>query len=106
MKPLFIAIEGLDGSGGTTQSRLLKEWLELNGHSVHLTREPSSGPVGKFIKSSLLANSNERSLGENIFPYLFAADRQDHLDTEIYRTSKRCFRLCILHLKVEEARRC
>ena len=70
MKPLFIAIEGLDGSGGTTQSRLLKEWLEQNGQNVHLTREPSEGPVGKFIKSALLSNAQERVLGENIFPYL------------------------------------
>lgn len=89
MKPLFIAIEGLDGSGGTTQSRLLKEWLEQNGHNVHLTREPSEGPVGKFIKSSLLSNVQERPLGENIFPYLFAADRQDHLDNEIFPALKK-----------------
>jgi dTMP kinase len=88
MKPLFIAIEGLDGSGGTTQSRLLKEWLEQNGHNVHLTREPSEGPVGKFIKSALLNNTQERVLGENIFPYLFAADRQDHLDNEIFPALK------------------
>ena len=88
MKPLFIAIEGLDGSGGTTQSRLLKEWLEQNDHNVHLTREPSEGPVGKFIKSALLSNLQERTLGENIFPYLFAADRQDHLDNEIFPALK------------------
>ena len=88
MKPLFIAIEGLDGSGGTTQSRLLKEWLEQNGHNVHLTREPSEGPVGKFIKSSLLSSGQDRPLGENIFPYLFAADRQDHLDNEIFPALK------------------
>ncbi len=88
MKPLFIAIEGLDGSGGTTQSHLLKEWLEQNGQNVHLTREPSEGPVGKFIKSALLSNAQERVLGENIFPYLFAADRQDHLDHEIFPALK------------------
>ena len=89
MKPLFIAIEGLDGSGGTTQSRLLKEWLEVNGHNVLLTREPSTGPVGKFIKEALLSNLHERTLSENIFPYLFAADRQDHLDTEIFPALKK-----------------
>ena len=84
MKSLFIAIEGLDGSGGTTQSRLLKEWFEQQGHSVLLTREPSQGPVGRFIKENLLTNTENRRLGENIFPYLFAADRQDHLDHEIF----------------------
>ena len=88
MKSFFIAIEGLDGSGGTTQSRLLKEWLEQRGHSVHLTREPSQGPVGQFIKEHLLTNSGEHQLGENIFPYLFAADRQDHLDHEIFPSLK------------------
>ena len=81
MKPLFIAIEGLDGSGGTTQSRLLASWLEARGESVFLTQEPSNRPIGRLIQESLLPSNN--MLGDRVFPYLFAADRQDHLDEEI-----------------------
>ena len=83
MKPLFIVIEGLDGSGGTTQCRLLQEWLSAQGHANHLTQEPSAGPVGKFIRKALLKSEMEESLEDNVFPYLFAADRRDHLDREI-----------------------
>ena len=82
MKPLFIVIEGLDGSGGTTQSRLLTEWLGSNGHTPHLTQEPTTGPIGKFIRE-LLMNSSTAKVQDNVLPYLFAADRRDHLDREI-----------------------
>ncbi len=71
---LFIAIEGLDGSGSTTQVRLLAEALE-----AHATREPSDLPVGRFIRE-MLATSE---VGDGILPYLFAADRKDHLEREI-----------------------
>lgn len=81
MRPLFIAIEGLDGSGGTTQLKLLAAWLSQQGRSVHQTAEPSHGPVGRFIRRAL-ADPDER-LGDAVLPYLFAADRRDHLDREI-----------------------
>ena len=83
MRPLFIAIEGLDGSGGTTQTRLLQTWLLQNGQQVHLTMEPSNGSVGRFIRQALSNNAPESTLGDNVLPYLFAADRRDHLDREI-----------------------
>ncbi len=83
MGSLFIVIEGLDGSGGTTQSRLLKDWLSSKGYSVHLTCEPSNRPVGKFIQKALGNNSAESNLSDRVLPFLFAADRQDHLDEEI-----------------------
>jgi len=81
MRPLFIAIEGLDGSGGTTQVRLLGTWLAASGRDVHLTAEPSRGPVGRFIRQAL-ADPDEH-VSDAILPYLFAADRRDHLDREI-----------------------
>ena len=81
MKPLFIAIEGLDGSGGTTQSRLLTRWLEDKGHQVLLTKEPTGGPVGDFICDIL---SNPQSpIQDQVLPYLFVADRQDHVSRKI-----------------------
>ena len=43
VRSIFAVIEGLDGSGGTTQSRLLASWLEQQGQEVLLTQEPTSG---------------------------------------------------------------
>lgn len=83
MEPKFIAIEGLDGSGGTTQSRLLTEWLQGQGLNVHLTQEPTKGPVGCFIREALRNGTEAGRLGDDVLPYLFAADRQDHLNHEI-----------------------
>lgn len=83
MQPKFIAIEGLDGSGGTTQVARLAQWLRDAGHAVHTTREPSTGPVGRFIRRALDPQQAEAALGEAVLPYLFAADRRDHLDREI-----------------------
>ncbi|MFT5684588.1 MAG: dTMP kinase [Myxococcota bacterium] len=84
MPGIFIAIEGLDGSGGTTQSKRLKQWMEAQKRwpSVHRTWEPSAGPVGLFIREALKLE-NADALGDNVLPYLFAADRQHHLDCEI-----------------------
>ena len=86
MTPLFFVIEGLDGSGGTTQSRLLQEWLEASGYPSTLTQEPSNGPIGQFIRQALSYSGTASSVGDNVFPYLFAADRRDHLDREILPT--------------------
>jgi dTMP kinase len=83
MAPLFVAIEGLDGSGGTTQARLLATWLERQGTEVVLTREPSDGLVGRFIRKALEPASEHGRLGEGVLPYLFAADRRDHVDTVV-----------------------
>lgn len=79
--PLFIVIEGLDGSGGTTQARMLAEWMRsLRRCEVIQTAEPSDGPVGRFIRQALRAEVRDDRLGDAVFPYLFAADRRDHLD--------------------------
>jgi len=84
MRPVFIAIEGIDGSGGTTQTRLLAEWFRERGHpEVITTAEPSTGPVGVFIRRVLDASSLESCIGDAVLPFLFAADRRDHLDREI-----------------------
>ncbi len=84
MKPLFIAIEGLDGSGGTTQSKLLQSWLHSKGQNVLLTREPTERTVGRFIRQALRTDTEAGQLAENVLPFLFAADRQDHLNSEIH----------------------
>jgi len=81
---LFLVIEGIDGSGGTTQARLLARWLRDNGaREVLETCEPSRGPVGTFIRRALDPSDPAASIGDTVLPYLFAADRRDHLDSEI-----------------------
>ena len=84
MRPLFIAIEGIDGSGGTTQTRMLADWFSAQGYSeVLTTAEPSTGPVGQFIRRALDPGQPESCIGDSVLPFLFAADRRDHLDREI-----------------------
>ncbi len=83
MKPgLFIVLEGLDGSGTTTQGQALARRLEAEGHRAHFTAEPSSGPIGSQIRMMLAG----RLVGYRGAPWdrrslalLFAADRLDHL---------------------------
>lgn len=72
---LYLAIEGLDGSGGTTQLARLAEAFTARGRVVRRTREPSDGPVGRLIRAELAGG-----VGDAVLPYLFAADRRDHLD--------------------------
>jgi dTMP kinase len=75
---MFLVFEGLDGSGGTTQLRLLSTALQHlpEPPEVVCTTEPSPGPLGKLIREVL----TQRALSENVLPYLFTADRRDHLD--------------------------
>ncbi len=84
MSAVFIAIEGLDGSGGTTQTKRLAEWFQSQGHTdVLTTNEPSAGPVGRFIRTALNPEHEASIIGDSVLPYLFAGDRRDHLDREI-----------------------
>lgn len=94
----FIAIEGLDGSGGTTQTRLLAQALRARGHELLTTREPSDGPVGRLIRAALRGQTaglhddigvEAGNLADNVLPYLFAADRRDHLDRVILPAMER-----------------
>lgn len=87
---LLIALEGLDGAGTTTQSERLRDWLGSLGRKVHLTGEPSRGPIGSLLRLFLerriaLDEGSEeaRSLGGATLALLFAADRLDHLAHEI-----------------------
>jgi len=78
---MFIAFEGLDGSGSTTQSKLLTEKLSKAGHSVLTTKEPtSSNPIGKTIREVLQHQWKAPAEGLQL---LFSADRAQHLNDEI-----------------------
>ncbi len=84
--PLFIVLEGIDGSGTTTQMPLLADHLGRRGRSVHTTREPSQGPVGRLLREILLgghALPSGAPADGLAMALLFAADRRDHLTREI-----------------------
>jgi dTMP kinase len=77
-KPIFITIEGCEGCGKTTQSELLKKYLESKGLTVVLTREPGGSIVAEQVRNILL-NPNF-----NVAPYcelmLYEASRAQHLE--------------------------
>lgn len=80
MKGILIAFEGLDGSGQSTQSSLLANYLLSKGFKVVQTKEPTSGLIGGIIKAAL---RNEWNVGDQALQLLFAADRAHHLEKEI-----------------------
>jgi dTMP kinase len=79
-KGIFIVIEGLDGSGKTTQAVLLAKKLEKY-HKVLLTAEPSCGKIGTFLRESYLYE--EKRLPTEAEGLLFAADRIEHMHSEV-----------------------
>lgn len=86
-KPLFIVLEGIDGSGTTTQAPLLAAFLTSLGRMAAVTREPSTGPIGILLREILLGGhriSGSEALDERTMALLFAADRSDHVAREIH----------------------
>ena len=81
-RPLFIVMEGTDGSGTTTQGDMLAQALRGSGHSAIRTSEPSGGEIGQLIRQ-ILRNDTERTLTPEIVALLFAADRIAHCQDEI-----------------------
>ena len=75
-KGRFIVFEGIDGSGKTTQAKILcKRLLKMN-KSVESTKEPTDGYVGRLIRKAL---TGEVVLSEQAMSMLFAADRAEHI---------------------------
>jgi len=74
---MFISLEGLDGSGKTTQARLLGERLEAEGVEVVLTREPGGTPLGEEIRELLLHGGHVAPWAEAA---LYAASRAQHVE--------------------------
>ena len=75
-KNFFIAFEGIDGSGKSTQVKLLKEKLESAGLKVYTTCEPTDSPMGKMIRDIF---SHKIEADHRTIAALFVADRLDHL---------------------------
>lgn len=82
MPPLFITFEGIDGSGKSTQSRLLAKHFEDRGQTVHLTREPGGAPGAEDIRRLLVEGDPDRWSAETEI-LLFTAARRDHLERTI-----------------------
>ncbi|MER5932710.1 dTMP kinase [Streptomyces sp. NPDC002054] len=78
----FIALEGGDGAGKSTQVQALAEWIRGKGHEVVVTREPGATPVGKRLRSILLDVSSA-GLSNRAEALLYAADRAEHVDTVV-----------------------
>lgn len=79
-KGIFLVIEGLDGSGKTTQATLLAEKF-FRTYNVLLTAEPSRGKIGSFIRESCLYEQERLPIEAEAL--LFAADRIEHMQTEL-----------------------
>lgn len=79
---LFIVIEGIDGTGKSTQARRLGEWFTAQGREVVLSREPTDGPWGKKLRAS---GGTGRLSPEDELQY-FLNDRRQHVE-ELIRPS-------------------
>jgi dTMP kinase len=75
-KNLFIALEGLDGSGKSTQTKLLAEKLTQEGWKVYSTSEPTTSPIGKIIRDMF---NHKMEADHRTIAALFVADRLNHL---------------------------
>jgi dTMP kinase len=78
----FISLEGIDGSGKSTQARLLAEALRDEGRDVILTREPGGSPGAEEIRRLLVEGATDRWSPEAEI-LLFTAARRDHLEKTI-----------------------
>ncbi|MHA1105767.1 MAG: dTMP kinase [Promethearchaeota archaeon] len=78
-KSFFLVLDGIDGSGTTTHSKMLVSYLEMLGLKVHLTQEPSKNEIGLLLRQYLKNNEIPPSTDA----LLFAADRDLHYKKEI-----------------------
>lgn len=79
---MFISFEGIDGSGKSTQARLLSEQLLALGRDVILTREPGGSPGAEEIRRLVLEGESDRWSATTEL-LLFTAARRDHLERTI-----------------------
>lgn len=82
----FVVIEGIDGSGTTTQAARLVQRLVKDGKHARVTAEPTPGPIGALIRQVLtgrIVGAGGLAPGWATMALLFAADRMDHVEAEI-----------------------
>ena len=79
---VFIALEGGEGAGKSTQAKLLERWLSSAGHDVVLTREPGGTAVGAALRTILL-DHDTGTLAARTEALVYAADRAEHVEALI-----------------------
>ncbi|AFK23158.1 dTMP kinase [Pyrococcus sp. ST04] len=81
MSGIFIVFEGIDGSGKSTQAKLLAEWFEERGYEVVLTKEPTDSDLGKIIRKLIVEGGiiDGSRVSYETEALLFAADRAEHV---------------------------
>jgi len=79
---LFVAFEGGEGAGKSTQSKLLASWLAERGYEVVTTREPGATPIGRQLRQ-LLLDPDSGEIAPRAEALLYAADRAQHVATVI-----------------------
>jgi dTMP kinase len=75
----FVALEGGEGAGKSTQARLLREWLEAEGYDVLLTHEPGDTEVGQQLRRIVLDPATG-DISHRTEALLYAADKAEHVD--------------------------
>lgn len=83
---LFLVLEGLDGSGTTTQAELLRIYLKKKGYKVEQTAEPSNNLIGGMVRGVLTRQWHLNPVGLQL---LFAADRAHHLESFVLPALKK-----------------
>jgi len=78
-KGKFIVIEGIDGSGKSSQIELLEKQLVVQGEKCYITREPSDRPIGKLIRDVL---EKRLVVTPDTLAAMFLADRLDHIQND------------------------
>lgn len=78
---VWITLEGGDGSGKTTQTNLLAEWLTGKGRTIVRTREPGGSEVGQLIRDIVLHHRGD--IAPRAEALLYAADRAHHVSTVV-----------------------
>lgn len=74
---MLIVFEGIDGSGKTTQAKILTQKLNTQGFVAHYSKEPTDGPIGTFIRQKVLSDGSIKD--PRAVALLYAADRSYHL---------------------------
>ena len=81
MQGKFITLEGIEGSGKSTNLETVKSILDQNKIDYVLTREPGGGPLGPYLRKLLL--DKDQSISPSVEMLLMMADRKDHVDNLI-----------------------
>ena len=81
MPGLFITFEGGDGSGKSTQSKLLVDWLQRGGRTVVVSREPGGTDLGEQLREIVLHRRGE--IAPRAEALIYAADRAHNIATKV-----------------------